>query len=285
MMLCDEERLNKAVQAVRQRCDLRPAVGIILGSGLGGLADQLADPLCVPYADIPGLVRSTAAGHRGQLILGTRTDTAVAVMDGRFHRYEGYTDDEVTLPVRLIAALGAQQLIVTNAAGGLNPNLRVGDIIVISDHIDTAKARSNLWASPEVSSSSLDAAVLARGGASGTHDPYDRALREIAFSAARAGDFVALPGVYLATLGPTYETRAEYRMMRLLGADVVGMSTAPEVQAATALGLPVLGLSVVSNVAQPDSPQSTDHEEVLAVGRNAVPRVGQIITAVLGAAG
>jgi purine-nucleoside phosphorylase len=276
-----DERLHAAVQSVEQRCGLRPAVGIILGSGLGGLAHEIAHPVCFPYTEIPGMVRSTAFGHRGQLLLGSLADAAVVVMDGRIHRYEGYGDAEVAFPVRLLAALGAERLIVTNAAGGLNPHLRVGDIVVISDHIDMAKTRSSLWEAPQVGGSSLDAAALARGGALGTRAPYDRALREVALKAARAGDFIALPGVYLATLGPTYETRAEYRMMRFLGADVVGMSTAPEVQTATALGMRVLGLSVVSNVAQPDSPQSTDHQEVLAAGRAAASRVSQIITAVL----
>jgi purine-nucleoside phosphorylase len=287
MLPLNDKPLTAAVQAVGQRCAHRPAVGIILGSGLGGLADQLTDPVAVPYAEIPGLVCTTAAGHRGQLILGTFAEKTVVVMDGRIHRYEGYNDDQITFAVRLMAALGARRLIVTNAAGGLNPNLHVGDIVVIRDHIDLAKSQSqsllacrrdlphDVGGGVDIGGESVKQRIPTRSSS----ELYNRSLCEVALQAARKSDFHATLGTYLATLGPTYETRAEYRMMRFFGADVVGMSTAPEVRAGYTLGMQVLGLSLVSNVAQPDWPQNTNHEEVLAAGRAAAAKLQKIVAA------
>jgi len=277
-MMTTEATLAAAVEAVRRRSDLRPRAAIILGSGLGELADEVTAAVRIDYADLPGFGCSTAAGHRGQLLLGKLDGVEVVLMAGRFHRYEGHSDAAVTFPVRLMAALGARRLIVSNAAGGLNPLLNVGDIVVLTDHLDLGRRLEQPLAAPPAAVES-DFGARERTAAAGAL--YDRALIQVALAAARAGDFHASPGIYLAALGPTYETRAEYRMMRGFGADVVGMSTAPEVAVAKRLGMEVLGLSVVSNVAQPDLPQPTSHEEVLAVGHRAAANLRKIIAAAL----
>lgn len=270
------DELTSALQLASDRCAAHPGfaaprAGIILGSGLGGLADEIVDALRIDYADLPGFAPATASGHRGQLIFGTLDDLPVVAMAGRMHRYEGHDDGRVTFPVRLMAAMGATTLIVSNAAGGLNPVLNVGDIVVINDHIDLAKGvRPLLPRFPTVFDRVVSSLRL-----------YDHQLSQIALAAARAGDFAAILGTYIATLGPTYETRAEYRMMRKLGGDVVGMSTAPEVCVAATLGMRVLGLSMVSNVARPDEAQSTDHQEVLDAGRAAQSKLRKIVAATL----
>lgn len=273
-----ETTLAAAVEVVRRRSELRPAAAIILGSGLGGLADEVAGAVRIDFGDLPGFAPSTAAGHRGQLLLGQLDGVEVVLMAGRVHRYEGYSDAAVSFPVRLLAALGARRLIVSNAAGGLNPLLRVGDIVVIADHLDLGRRAGRPLA---VSAAAAESASEMRGLSTAVRELYDRTLLRVALAAARAGDFQACPGIYLATLGPTYETRAEYRMMRSCGADVVGMSTAPEVTVARQLGMEVLGLSIVSNVAQPDVPQTTSHQEVLAVGHSAAANLRKIIAAAL----
>lgn len=273
--------LANALQVANDHCAGHPGfadpqAAIILGSGLGGLADEIANPLRIDYADLPGFARATASGHRGQLMFGTLDDVAVVAMAGRMHRYEGHSDARVTFPVRLMAALGATTLIVSNAAGGLNPMLSVGDIVVINDHIDLAKkgGRSLLCEAP-------NAPIPGKRGLTPVPTLYDNQLSQVALAAARAGDFAAILGTYIATLGPTYETRAEYRMMRQFAGDVVGMSTAPEVCVAAMLGMRVLGLSMVSNVASPDQPQSTDHQDVLAAGQAAQSKLRIIVAATL----
>jgi purine-nucleoside phosphorylase len=277
--------LSQSLEIVRSRFSLVPKAAVILGSGLGGLADEISNPVAIDYHDLPGFATSTAGGHRGQLICGHLDGIPVVAMAGRFHRYEGYSDDEVTFPVRLLAALGAGCLIVSNAAGGLWATLNVGDIVVLHDHIDLARRASTaLMLSPDSSGSvggaeddpSRDRTLVAQ-----TRELYDPGLIRIALAAARKANFHAQLGVYLATLGPTYETRAEYRMMRLFNADVVGMSTAPEVRVAAGLGMRVLALSMVSNVARPDAPEPADHEEVLAAGRAAAFKLRAIVAGVL----
>jgi purine-nucleoside phosphorylase len=259
------DALSQSIEIVRSRFAAIPKAAIILGSGLGAVADEIESPVAIGYADLPGFAKTTASGHRGQLICGKLDGVDVVAMAGRFHRYEGYSDDEVTFPVSLLAALGANRLIVSNAAGGLCPTLRVGDIVVIRDHIDLAKTAASGFKG------------LDRGEVAVTGELYDSQLIDVAMSAARRADFHAKLGVYLATSGPTYETRAEYRMMRMFGADVVGMSTAPEVRVAKRLGMQVLALSMVSNVARPDDPEPADHEDVLAAGRAAAFKLRAIV--------
>jgi purine-nucleoside phosphorylase len=240
-----------------------------LGSGLGGLADLIQQPIAIPYQDIPGFKRSSAKGHRGQLILGHLENTAVVAMAGRLHRYEGWTNDDIAFPIRLMAALGAERLIVSNAAGGVSPKLSVGDIVVIRDHINWMGGLSDRY-QHVIAPCPIRQACL-----------YDEAMSDVALSIAVNGSFNAWSGTYLATLGPTYETRSEYRMMRRIGADVVGMSTVPEVLAAAVLQMRILGLSMVTNVANPDVPVAANHTEVLQAGQAAAAKMEWIVRGVL----
>lgn len=260
---------DEAVESIRKTSSIVPTTAIILGSGLGGLADKIDDPIATAYEDIPGFAKSTAGGHRGQLILGTLAGVNVVAMAGRFHRYEGWSVDDVAFPVHVMHSLGAQRLIVSNAAGGVNPKLNVGDIVVIRDHINLMTGISRHSTHPH------PLPVVHRG------EIYDSAMSAIALQVAIDENFAAHEGTYLATFGPTYETRAEYRMQRKLGADVAGMSTVPEVMAAADLGLTVLGLSMVTNVANPDIAIKADHGEVLEAGQAGAAKMESIVRRVL----
>ena len=264
-----DQLCQRAAEFVRSKCSLHPTTAIILGSGLGGLADKITEPIRIPYEDIPGFAKSTAGGHRGQLILGTLADAPVVAMAGRFHRYEGWTIDQVGFPVWVMHAIGARRLVVSNAAGGVNPKLRVGDIVVIRDHINLMTGVSNC------SSHDCRFPTSRRG------EIYDPVMSELAMLTAIEHNFTAYEGTYLATFGPTYETRAEYRMQRKIGADVAGMSTVPEVLAAVELGVPVLGLSLVTNVANPDLAIKADHGEVLEAGQAGAAKMELIVRRVL----
>lgn len=271
-------RISEAVEAIRNRIgDHAPRVAVVLGSGLGGFAAAIEQPRSLAYREIPYFARSTASGHRGEIVagfLGRKKPVPVVAMAGRLHCYEGWTVDQVTFPVCVLAALGTEVLILSNAAGGLNPNYRVGDIMVIRDHINFMHRR---WTAVDDQNDMEmeDRRIL--------HDPYDPMLSAVALRAARRGDFAAWEGTYLATLGPSYETRAEYRMMRRIGADAVGMSTVPEVIAAARQGMRVLAISMISNVARPDVRVETSHQQVLEAGRHAEPRIGQMVAAVVAA--
>lgn len=264
-----DTNLRAAVELVRHRSDARPQLAIILGSGLGGLADKIENPLIIPYSEIPGFGTTSARGHRGQLVLGRLESVFVVAMAGRFHRYEGWTHDDIAFPVRLMSAIGATRLIVSNAAGGVSPKLRVGDLLVIRDHINFMRGRFQC-------DSDTHCLTL-------THqdDLYDPIMSKIAMEVAIEKQFTAYQGTYLATLGPTYETRSEYRMMRRIGADVAGMSTVPEVLAAARVKMRVLGLSIVSNVASPDRAVRADHAEVLEAGCAAEVKMESIVRAVI----
>ena len=264
------ERIRQAVESIRSVCDLAPEAAIILGSGLGGLADKIEKASVIPFAKIPGFASSTAGGHRGQLILGTISGANVVAMAGRLHRYEGWSNDEVTFPVAVMHALGARKLVVSNAAGGLNPKLCVGDILIIRDHINFLGGLFPSMVFPTADGDPIP-------GISRRGNVYDDAMSSLAMEASRLKNFAAYEGTYLATLGPTYETRAEYRMMRKLGADVAGMSTVPEVLVASRLGMWVLGLSMVSNVASPDVAVVADHSEVLEAGKAAEVKMEAIV--------
>ena len=265
-----DEHIRQAVGSIRSTCELSPDAAIILGSGLGGLADKIENASVIPFADIPGFVSSTAGGHRGQLILGTIAGANVVAMAGRLHRYEGRSNDEVTFPVGVMHALGARKLVVSNAAGGLNPKFCVGDIMIIRDHINLLGGVFPSIISPTVRGD-LVPGISRRGNV------YDEAMSSLAMDASRLRNFAAYEGTYLATLGPTYETRAEYRMMRKLGADAAGMSTVPEVLAASRLGMRILGLSMISNVASPDVAVVADHDEVLEAGKTAEVKMEAIV--------
>lgn len=261
--------LRAAVDAVRSRGNSRPDAAIILGSGLGGLADRIENRTIIPYSEIPGFATSSASGHRGQLILGQLESANIVAMAGRIHRYEGWNSDKIIFPVRLMSALGAKRLIVSNAAGGVSPKLRVGDIVVIRDHINLMGSRFSYTGDGSTSS------LLHQGGL------YDSVMSACAMRVAIEHQFNAYQGTYLATLGPTYETRSEYRMMRRMGADVVGMSTVPEALAAMDEKMRVLGLSMVSNVANPDRRVKANHTEVLEAGRAVEVKMEAIVRGVL----
>ncbi len=278
------ELLDAAVRLVSSTCHASPRVAIILGSGLGGLADRITPDAVIPYQQLPGFGTSSASGHRGQLILGRLDSVEVVAMAGRFHRYEGWSLDQIAFPVHVMHALGARTLIVSNAAGGVNPKLQVGDIVVIRDHLNwLGGQRVPSGDSPVVSAAAESIAAESAAAASIRRrtEVYDSRLSRLAMRIAVEHRFDAYFGTYLATLGPNYETRSEYRMMRRIGADVVGMSTVPEVLAAADVRMRTLGLSMVSNVAMPDLAVKADHAEVLEAGQAAEAKMEAIVRGVL----
>jgi len=262
---------DDAVRALRARTALVPDVGLILGTGLGRLADEIQIEASVPYADIPGFVRSTVESHTGRLLLGTLEGRRVAAMQGRFHRYEGYTLAQVTWPVRVLRALGAGTLIVSNACGGMHPLWDAGDLVLLADHINF------LGDNPLVGPND-DAAGPRFPDMS---CPYDAELRAAARAVALERGLVLREGVYVAVTGPNLETRAEYRMLRTLGADVVGMSTVPEVILARQLGMRVLGLSIITDRCLPDALEPASVERIIAVARGAEPALATLVRGVL----
>ncbi|MEZ6134130.1 MAG: purine-nucleoside phosphorylase [Pirellulaceae bacterium] len=269
---CDTIALREAVARARDAITAiklwQPQVAIILGSGLSGLADCIAHATTIDYGHIPHFLPTHAVGHEGKLILGYLSGVPVAMMQGRTHRYEGYANCEVAFPVHVMHALGASMLITTNAAGGLNTRYQAGDLMVIDSHIDF------LWPRGQTGAPQLRPAI--RGPS-----PYDQQLLHNARNIARLSCTTLHQGCYLATLGPTYETRSEYRMFRWAGADAVGMSTLPEVYAARELEMQVLAFSVITNVASTDVPVSTNHAEVVETGNSAGPRLMNIIQQLL----
>ena len=259
--------VEDAVARVREETRVEPRVGIVLGSGLGGLADELTDAVAIPYAEIPGWPVSTAVGHSGVLVLGALENAPVVVMQGRAHLYEGIGADRVVFGVRVLGALGIRSLVVTNAAGGIATDFRPGQIVAISDHV-------NLQGTSALVGPNDDALGPRFPDMSEAYDPELRAhAREVA-----AGlGFELAEGVYGAWLGPQFETPAEIRFMRAIGADLVGMSTVQEVIAARHLGIRCLGLSVVTNMAAGVLPEKVDHEVVLEVGRHAAPTLTALL--------
>jgi purine-nucleoside phosphorylase len=255
---------EQIAQAVRGRWSLQPSTGLILGTGLGRLARQIDVHESFDYADLPHLPRSTAIGHRGRLVCGTLGGVAMVAMEGRCHFYEGYSMQQLTLPVIAMAALGIKTLVLSNASGGLNPRFQSGDVMVIEDHINLMFWRQGIGrpAGPCRSARRII---------------YDRGLIEKALRIARRNRFGAFPGVYVAVTGPNYETRAEYRFLRRIGGDAVGMSTVPEAQAAACCGLRTLGLSIITNVARPDSPHVVRPEDVIAAAESAEQKVRTLI--------
>ncbi|MCC6179103.1 MAG: purine-nucleoside phosphorylase [Chloroflexi bacterium] len=268
-------RVREAASTLRGRLAVVPRVGIILGTGLGPLADEVAEPSIVPYADIPHFPISTVAGHAGQLVGGLLEGVPVAVMRGRVHFYEGYSLQQVTFPVRVLRRLGAEVFIITNAAGGLNEAYRPGDLMLLRDHINLMGLAG---VSPLVGADEPELGVRFLEMA----NPYDAELRALASAVAAERGIRLHEGVYAVVAGPSFETHAEIRALRLLGADAVGMSTAPEVIVARHERMRVLGISVITNSADPAS-EVTDvsHEGVLAVAERAAPGLQLIVRGVL----
>lgn len=245
--------------------------GLVLGSGLGPVADLVTERVVIPYRDVPNFPVSTVIGHKGQLVLGRIHGRSVAVMQGRFHAYEGYPQKLITLPIRIMRALGAHSLIVTNASGGLNPRIRQGELMLIDDHINL------MWDNPLVGIN--DDRLGPRFP--DMSQPYCPQLIAKALEVARRENIIAHVGVYVAGRGPNYEPRSEYRMLRQIGADVVGMSTVPEVIVAVHAGMKVMGMSIVSNVCAPESLTETKGEEVVKVVERAAGNVAKIIGGVI----
>ncbi|MEQ1747063.1 MAG: purine-nucleoside phosphorylase [Saprospiraceae bacterium] len=262
------DQIQEAVAAIRARTDFRPRTGIILGTGLGNLADEVEKTAEIAYADLPHFAQSTVQSHQGKLVFGRLEGHPVVVMAGRLHYYEGWSMQQVTFPVRVLKALGIERLIITNASGGINPHLRGGDIVVVRDHINLL---------PENPLRGLNDERLGPRFPD-MSKPYDAALREKALAIAQKHGIRAFEGVYSALQGPNLETPAEYTMLRNLGSDCTGMSSVPEVLVARHQDLPVLLLSMVTNVSFPPSAiKETSLEDVIAVARAAEPNLSRII--------
>jgi purine-nucleoside phosphorylase len=270
-MIVGREHVEAAASAIRKQWTGRPRAGLILGTGLGNLAATVAVETCIDFDSLPHFPRATAISHRGRWICGTLAGVPVVVMDGRPHGYEGYSAAQIAFPVRVMRELGAKLLIVSNACGGLNPNFRASDVMVVDDHINLTGDN------PLVGPHDLNLGV----GYPDMSCPYDPRLIACALSIARREGIVAHRGVYVGVKGPNYETRAEYRFLRRIGGDAVGMSTVPEVIVAAQCGLRVLALSVVTNVCSPDRLLSTDGNRVVAVAQSAEPSVRAIVTGVI----
>ena len=264
-------QVDEAVAEIRRHCTTQPRAAIVLGTGLGGLASQIETEWSAPYEELPHFPRSTSIGHSGRLVCGTLEGVPIVAMEGRFHAYEGYDYARITFPIRVIKALGAELLIVSNACGGMNPHYQCGDIMVIDDHINLMGGNPLIGINddrlgprfPDMS------------------QPYDAALIDRALAIARRENFVAHRGVYVAVTGPNLETRAEYRFLRTIGADVVGMSTVPEVIVAAHAGLRVLGLSIVTDLCFPDALKPAKIEHILAYAAAGEPKLQAIVRGIL----
>lgn len=265
-----QSQLDESIEYIRSLDDAAPSVGIILGSGLSSLSDELTETVSIDGASIPNYPIATAPGHQGRLLLGQLAGSSVCLLDGRLHRYEGHGFDAIVYPVRLMVALGIRTLVVSNASGGVNDDYRPGDLVVLDDHINL------MWGSPLRGPNPDQLGPRFPDMSS----PYDAELSNLAIRAAVEEKLRVHRGVYLALTGPAYETPAEYRMARTLGADVVGMSTVPEVIAARHAGIQVLGLSVVSNVFA-DDPAGTSGDDVIATVAQVAPAVAQVVKSVL----
>lgn len=270
------EHYLAAAAVIRQASAVQPKVGVVLGSGLSALADAVQQAVGLDFGDIPHFPVSSIPGHQGRLVLGELEGQPVAVMQGRTHYYEGYSAQQVTLPIRVLRLLGVETIILTNAAGGLNRSFRTGDLMVIVDHINLV---------------GMTGANPLRGPNDPEFGPrfpdmstaYDRELRQLALATAAAREIPMHQGVYVGLAGPTFETPAEIRFLRLIGGDAVGMSTTPETVVARHAGLRVLGISGISNVAidQVDNEGQASHEEVLEAGALLAPRMTAVVRGVL----
>ena len=263
--------IEAATAAVRARLgSAAPRAAIVLGSGLGHLADAVAKPTRIPYADIPGFPAPGVAGHKGELVAGTLQGVPVLIQSGRFHLYEGHPIETTALPVRVFARLGIRTLVVTNAAGGIRSTFRPGTLMLIADHVNLMFRNPLIGLALEGEERFPDMS-----------DPYDRELRQLARDVARERRIALDEGVYVGLLGPSYETPAEIRMLQRFGVDAVGMSTVPEVIVARARGIKCLGFSTITNLAAGISPTVLSHQEVLEVGRQVGDALGAIVQGVL----
>lgn len=262
------DQASTAAELIRSRTSLRPEIAIVLGSGLGGFAELLEHATAIPFAEIPGFPQSTAIGHSGRLIIGTIAGVPIAVMQGRVHPYEGYSAQQVAFPVRVLGRLGIYKLILTNAAGGILEDLHVGQLVLISDHINFT---------------GINPAIGQNDDRFGLRffdmsEAYSSRLRQLAQTAAQAEGFSLVEGVYISVLGPSFETPAEIRAFRTLGADLVGMSTVLETIAARHMDIEVLGISCVTNMAAGIQKTPLNQYETLEVGRSVEKQVAALLT-------
>ncbi len=265
------DQIQTATAAIRDRWSETPQVGIILGTGLGGLAEQIESPVAIDYEQIPHFPCSTVVGHRGRLVCGRLEGLPIVAMEGRFHQYEGHSLEQITLPVRVMKALGADLMIVTQAVGGMNPRYQAGDVMILDDHIDFMNGNPLIGPNddrlgprfPDMSA------------------PYTPELIDVGLQIAGQENFVAHRGVLVAVTGPNLETRAEYRFLRMLGADVVGMSTVPEVIVAVHSGLRVFGVSVITDMCLPDALEPAVVEKIIAVANSAEPKLRALVRGIL----
>lgn len=264
-------QIEDAVAVIRSRWNGNPKVGIVLGTGLGSLAEQIEEDTSIPYADLPHFPNSTTLSHRGHLVCGELDGLPVVAMEGRIHMYEGYSLKQITLPVRVMKALGAEALVVSNACGGLNPYYGLGDVMVIDDQI-------NLMGDNPLIGINDDRLGPRFPDMS---EPYDQKLIESAMEVARKQNIVLHRGVFVAVSGPNLETRAEYRFLRRIGADVVGMSTVPEVIVAVHCGLKAIGFSIITDICFPDTLQPADVNEIVKIANSAEPKLRSLVLGVL----
>jgi purine-nucleoside phosphorylase len=265
------QQIAQAAEVIRSQWSGKPRAGIILGTGLGSIAGQIQTEAKIDYSSIPHFPRSTTIGHTGQLVCGRLSGLPVAAMEGRFHAYEGYSHSQITFPVRVMKALGAELLIVSNACGGLNPQYRLGDIMVIEDHINLMLGNPLVGVNDDKLGPRFP--DMSR--------PYNPELIDLALEIARRENFAAHKGVYTGVTGPNLETRAEYRFLRTIGTDAVGMSTVPEVLVAVHAGMRVLGLSVITDMCLPDALKPASIEEILKVAASAEPKLRAIVLGIL----
>ena len=265
------EKIMESVEVIKKHVKLQPTIGIILGTGLGALADEIKKKTVINYGDIPHFPLSTVESHHGKLIIGNLGGKNIVAMQGRFHFYEGYTMEQITLPVRVMKFLGAKTLIVSNAAGGLNPNFRKGDIMIIVDHINL------LGQNPLIGPN--DDSIGKRFP--DMSEPYSKDLIELAMQVALENKIRVERGVFCAMTGPSLETRAEYRFLRQIGADAVGMSTVPEDIVAIHMGMKVCGFSVITDECFPDSLEPADVNEIIRVAAETEPKLTKLMKSVI----
>ena len=266
-----QEMIQEAAAAIEKKCGVQPEIGMILGSGLGVLADEVENPTAIPYKEVPHFPLSTVEGHAGELVIGTLSGKAVVMMKGRFHLYEGYPPALIAFPIRVLAALGVKQLIVTNAAGGVNKSFDPGDLMLITDHLNLAGTNPLIGKNddrlgprfPDMSNA------------------YDKDMGQVAMDAAKKQGLTLRQGVYAWFTGPNYETPAEIRMTRVMGGDAVGMSTVPEVLVAVHGGMKVLGISCITNMAAGILDQPLSHQEVMETAQKVEQSFKQLVRDIL----
>lgn len=265
-------RIEETTQFIRSHFSERPEFGIVLGTGLGGLAEKIEDPVVIPYADIPHFPQPRVLSHSGNMLIGTMpakdgTNKTVVAMEGRCHFYEGYTLEEITLPIRVLHALGIDKLIVSNASGGLNPQFQKGDLLLIEDHINFMGVNPLVGPNDERLGPRFPDMI----------HPYDTEALKLAQQIALEEGIPSQTGVYLALTGPCLETRAEYRMLRTLGADAVGMSTVPEAIVAVHAGLRTFGISCITDMCLPDALQPVNIAEIIEVANRSEPLISRLV--------